>query len=100
MATKKDYRDFILEQISDLGDIICRPMMGEYLLYYQGVLFGGLYDDRLLVKKTVDNVKFNLPEVVPYPHAKPMYQIEDVDDRELMKEVILTTWRNLKKTIL
>lgn len=97
MATKKDYRDFILEQISDLEDIICRPMMGEYLLYYQGVLFGGLYDNRLLVKKTVDNAKFNLPEVIPYPGAKPMYQIEDVDDRELMKEVVLTTWHNLKK---
>ena len=25
-------------------------MMGEYLLYYNGVLFGGIYDDRLLVK--------------------------------------------------
>ncbi len=96
MATKKDYRDFILEQISDLEDIICRPMMGEYLLYYQGVLFGGLYDNRFLVKKTDDNAKFNLSEVIPYPHAKPMYQIEDVDDRELMKEVILTTWHNLK----
>ena len=97
MATKKDYRDFILEQISDLEDIICRPMMGEYLLYYQGVLFGGLYDNRFLIKKTVDNAKFNLPEVIHYPGAKPMYQIEDVDDRELMKEVILTSWHNLKK---
>ena len=31
-------------------------MMGEYLLYYNRILFGGIYDDRLLVK-TVDSNK-------------------------------------------
>ena len=96
MATKKDYCDFILEQIGD-ENIACRPMMGEYLLYYQGVLFGGIYDNRLLVKKTIDNVQFNLPEAIPYPGAKPMYQIADIDDRETMHGVIITTYNNLKK---
>ena len=27
-------------------------MMGEYILYYRGKIIGGIYDDRLLVKKT------------------------------------------------
>ncbi len=44
MATSKEYKDFILEQLSLLDDITCRAMMGEFLLYYQGVLFGGIYD--------------------------------------------------------
>lgn len=26
--------------------------MGEYLLYSEGTLFGGVYDDRLLIKET------------------------------------------------
>ena len=56
MATTKDYKNYILEQLSILSDITYRPMMGEYLLYYKGILFGGIYDDRLLVKK-VDNNK-------------------------------------------
>lgn len=51
MSSTKEYRDFILEQLRDLPGITCRPMMGEYLLYLDGVLFGGIYDDRLLVKK-------------------------------------------------
>ena len=51
MASTKDYKDFILEQLSLLDDITCKPMMGEYMLYYKGLLFGGIYDDRLLVKK-------------------------------------------------
>ncbi len=50
MASSKQYLAFILDQFSGLEGITCRPMMGEYLLYYQGKLFGGIYDDRLLVK--------------------------------------------------
>ena len=51
MATTKDYRDYILEQLNLLDNITCKSMMGEYLLYYNGLLFGGIYDDRLLVNK-------------------------------------------------
>lgn len=41
MTTSKEYRDYILEQLSELEPIYCRPMMGEYLLYYKDILFGG-----------------------------------------------------------
>ena len=51
MATSKEYKEFILEQLNILDGIACKSMMGEYLLYYNGVLFGGIYDDRLLVKR-------------------------------------------------
>ena len=33
MATSKNYKDFILEQLDLLDNINCRSMMGEYLLY-------------------------------------------------------------------
>ena len=95
MATTKDYRDFILEQI-DL-DVTCRPMMGEYLLYYDGVLFGGIYDDRLLVKKVSGNEKYGMNDSIPYEGAKPMYLVDDVDNVELLKEIILDTYRGLNK---
>ena len=58
MATTKNYRDFLLEQMNLLENIVCRPMMGEYLLYYNNVLFGGIYDDRLLVKIVEKNKKY------------------------------------------
>ena len=47
MASTKEYRDYILEQLSFVPGTTCRPMMGEFLLYADGVLFGGIYDDRL-----------------------------------------------------
>ena len=42
MASSKEYRDYILEQLSLVGDVSCRPMMGEFLLYADGVLFYSL----------------------------------------------------------
>jgi len=42
MASSKDYLDFILDQLSDLDGISSRAMMGEYILYYRGKVFGGI----------------------------------------------------------
>ena len=75
MATTKEYRDFILEQLSLLDNITCRAMMGEYLLYYNTILFGGIYDSRLLVKMVESNQKYNMKEEIPYKGAKPMYVV-------------------------
>ena len=97
MATKKEYKDFILEQLNLLDDITCKPMMGEFLLYYKDVLFGGIYDNRLLVKRTDTNRDFNMQEVIPYETAKPMYFVDDVDNKEMLKEIVLATCEGLKK---
>ncbi|MBQ8426788.1 MAG: TfoX/Sxy family protein [Clostridia bacterium] len=59
MASTKEYLDFVLGQIKDV-DITYKKMMGEYLLYANGVLFGGIYDDRLLIKPT-EKAKAVLP---------------------------------------
>ena len=97
MATTKDYRDFILEQLNLLDNITCKSMMGEYLLYYNGILFGGIYDDRLLVKTVDSNKKYNMQESIPYESAKPMYLVDDVDNQELLRSIVLDTCKNLKK---
>ena len=96
MASTKEYRDFILEQLSDLPGISCRPMMGEFLLYLDGILFGGIYDDRVLVKIVPANAEFNMSEVIPYKGAKPMHFVEDVDDVERLKEIVTKTKKGLK----
>ena len=95
MATTKDYRNFILEQLNLLDNITCKSMMGEYLLYYNGILFGGIYDDRLLVKIVDSNKKYNMQESIPYESAKPMYLVEDIDNKELLKEIIIETCKGL-----
>ena len=97
MATTKDYRNYVLEQLNLLDNITCKSMMGEYLLYYNGVLFGGIYDDRLLVKIVDNNKKYNMQEAIPYNGAKPMYLVDDVDNQELLRDIILDTYKSLKK---
>lgn len=72
-------------------------MMGEFLLYYRQVLIGGIYDDRLLVKIVKENKKYGMKEAIPYPGAKPMYLVSDVDDKELLKDIVLDTYNDLKK---
>ncbi len=97
MATTKEYRDFVLEQLSILDKITYKAMMGEYLLYYNGLLFGGIYDDRLLVKIVNSNKEYNMSESIPYEGAKPMYLVEDIDNSEILKNIVLDTCKDLKR---
>ena len=96
MSTSKDYRDYILEELNLLDNITYKSMMGEYLLYYNGILFGGIYDDRLLIKKVENNKKYNMKDSIPYDGAKPMYLVSEVDNKELLKEIIIDTYIDLK----
>ena len=95
MATSKEYKDFILEQLDLLDNITCKAMMGEFLLYYNDVLFGGIYDNRLLVKIVDTNKKYNMQEQIPYETAKTMYFVDDVDSKELLKEIVIDTCKGL-----
>lgn len=97
--TTKEYKDYVLEQLKELDGITCKPMMGEYLLYYDNILFGGLYNNRLLIKCVEGNKKYNLPEQIPYEGAKTMYQIEDIENIELVSEIILETCKELPKKV-
>ena len=82
MASSKDYLDFILGQLSSLDGITYRPMMGEYILYYQDRIVGGIYDDRLLIKPVKSAIAY-MPEAsyeLPYEGAKEMLLVDNVDD--------------------
>ena len=91
MASSKEYRDYVLGQLSEVSDVTCRPMMGEFLLYSNDVLFGGIYDDRLLVKIVPENAQFGMREDIPYDGAKPMHLVEEIDDKEKLAEIIRVT---------
>ena len=88
MASSKEYLEYILGQLSGLDGIAYRPMMGEYVLYCEGKVFGGIYDDRLLVKPTKSAVAaLGEPTEIPYEGAKPML-MPDPDDREALTALV------------
>ncbi len=97
MASKKEYLDYVLEQLSDVEGVTYRPMMGEYILYARDKIIGGIYDDRLLVKitKAAARLMPDAPEALPYEGAKPMLLVEDIDDRALLTELVNAMWDEL-----
>ena len=97
MASTKDYLHYILEQLGGLEDITYRAMMGEYVLYFKGKVFGGIYDNRFLVKpvRSARALMPNAPLELPYESAKPMLLVENPDDREFLTELISAMFSDL-----
>ena len=95
MPTSKECRDLILDKLDLLENISYKSMMGEYLLYYNKILFGGIYDNRLLIKIVETNKNYNLKEATPYENAKPMYFVENIENKEFLKEIITDTCQSI-----
>ena len=97
MASTKEYLDFVLDQLEGLPEITYRTMMGEYILYYQGKIVGGIYDDRLLVKN-VPSARAVMPDApveLPYEGAAGMLMVEEVEDRDLLRALFEALYKDL-----
>ena len=90
MASSREYLEFILDQLSALDGITARAMMGEYIIYLNGKIVGGIYDDRFLVKptKSAEKKMPDAPRELPYEGAKEMLLVDNVEDREFMAALI------------
>ena len=97
MASTGTYLEYILEQFSALEEITYRPMMGEYILYYRGKIFGGIYDDRLLIKPVPSALRMmpGAPRELPYSGAKEMLLVENVDDRVFLSKLFEAMYEEL-----
>ena len=97
MATKKEYLEFVLEQLSDIDGITHRQMMGEYIIYHHGKIAAYLCDDRLLVKpvpsasKMVPDAKYE----PPYDGAKDMILVENIDDKDFLTNLFNSMYSEL-----
>ena len=97
MASSKDYLQFILDQLLDLSEISYRYMMWEYILYFHWKIVGWIYDNRLLLKPTekVKNLVENVEMHVPYPWAKPMIYVDNVDNSDYLQKLVIDTYWEL-----
>jgi len=97
VASSKEYLDFILEQLAGLNSITSKQMMGEYILYMNGRIFGGIYDDRFLVKPTKSAMAM-MPDAdreFPYEGAKEMLLVDNVDNRDFLTELVTAMYDEL-----
>ena len=98
MASNIDYLNYVLELLRETKNITYKKMMGEYMLYKDDILFGGVYDNRFLIKKTSINEQYQMSEAIPYPGGSPMLLVDSEDPDEI-KEIVLGTLKNLKKKL-
>ena len=97
MASKREFVQFISDQLREAGKITYRPMFGEYGVYCDGKLFALVCDDQLFIKIT-DAVKARypeLPEAPPYEGAKNYFLMEDLDNREWLTRLVVLTCQTL-----
>lgn len=97
MASSEGYLEFILDQLSELDGISHRAMMGEYILYHHGKIFGGVYDDRFLVKPT-PSAKALLPDArmeLPYEGSKEMLLVDNVENRAFLRALVEAMYEEL-----
>ncbi len=97
MPSSEKFRNHVLEQFNGklLEGGFCvttRKMMGEYILYADGKVFGGIYDDRLLVKPVAAALAM-LPgakKQLPYEGAKPMLRVtnEQIADGKFLAKLL------------
>lgn len=90
MASSTQYLDFILGQLSELEEITCKSMMGEYIIYYRGKIIDGIYDDRFLVKSVKSAIEYmpNAEYELPYDGAKEMLLVDDVDNKDFLTGLV------------
>ena len=97
MASSRAYLNFILEQLSGVDGITWKPMMGEYILYMDGRIIGGIYDDRFLVKPT-QSARAMMPDAdleLPYEGAKEMLLVDNVDSRDFLARLLTAMYDEL-----
>lgn len=97
MATNNDYLQYVLELLRETTGIAYKKMMGEYILYKDEIIFGGIYDNRFLVKKTEHSKSLGLKEVIPYSTSKGMFLIDSENPDEI-REIVIGIVNGLRKS--
>ncbi len=97
MASSKEYLEFVMDQLSSVGDVSYRAMMGEYVIYYRGKVIGGIFDNRFLVKdtKSAKQLMPDAPMEYPYEGARPMIAVDSIDNRDFMAVLLNSIFEDI-----
>lgn len=96
MASTEEYLEYVLDLLGNVDGIRHRKMMGEYVLYCRDKVFGGIYDDRFLIKTThsVSLLLADASQQLNYEGGSMMTLVES-DDRVLIAQVVDAMWPEL-----
>ncbi len=97
MATDKGYVEYVMDMLGHFDGVSTRAMMGEYVLYFRDKVIGGIYNNRVLLKRVpaIDRMIPNVKLEIPYSGAKEMVLLEDVENRTFTKELFESMYDEL-----
>jgi DNA transformation protein len=95
MAKRSEFVDYLLEQLSPLGDVSAKSMFGGWGIYHEGRMFALVADDTLYLKvDDVSRADFERENLRPFRYERrdqgeatlPYYEAPTatLDDRELL----------------
>lgn len=96
MASSVEYLNYVLDLLREVPNITYKKMMGEYVIYKDDIVFGGIYDNRFLIKKTKSTSELDLKGAIPYPGGSMMFLL-DIENADEIKEIVIQLVKDLKK---
>ena len=82
---------YLVDNISECGDIAYKKMFGDYCIYINSKVLGFVCDDIFYVKRTDIGLKAYPDIEMGYPYeGASLYPILDIENRELLIDYINT----------
>ena len=87
----REFNEYIRECFSEAGDIVIKPMMGGFLVYFNGKLIGDVCGDELFLKRTPTSDRLLADSELRYPYEGSktlMHVFDSFDDKSLILELL------------
>ena len=87
----KEFNEYVRECFSEAGDIVIKPMMGGFLVYFNGKLIGDVCGDELFLKRTPTSDRLLADSELRYPYEESktlMHVFDNFDDKALIQELL------------
>lgn len=104
MPSALEFVAYVADQLREAGGITYKKLFGEYGLWRNGLFFGTVEDNRLYVKVTGAGLNVLRdagtagPEpVAPHGGNPDMYCVEELDDTDFLKRLVLETCGELEQ---
>ena len=93
-----EFNEYVHECFSAVGDIVIKPMMGGYLVYFKGKLIGDICDNEVFLKRTPTSDRLLSDSELRYPYEGSktlMHVFDKFEDADLIKELLKGMYEEL-----
>ena len=86
-----EFNEYVRECFGAVGDIVIRPMMGGYLVYFNGKLIGDICNNELFLKRTTTSDRLLADSELRYPYEGSktlMHIFDNFEDASLIADLL------------